>query len=337
VFSSRKFGFSTGAIAKGDFQSALLFIRGLGLNVVELSALREQELPRLMEALPTLELSAFDYISIHSPSRLSELSEADAVNLLHGALRKKIPVVVHPDTITDPGRWSDFGPLLLIENLDKRKNTSRTTEELSRVFEQFPDAGFCLDVAHARQVDPTMGEAAQMLRSYGSKLRQIHASGLNSNSTHSLLSAAASFAFSEISHLIPPDVPIILESPVSERAIDNELAFARAAFSPWLQRLQAEIDDIFALGVPYRQKQIVDFLSMLQHTETKLSDFERVLHQLPSGGAYKPGDMFLSSVDLFQRLTETEKSELRNFYCERVNRVATDFPSLREQFKQQFS
>jgi hypothetical protein len=310
-------------------------------TVIELSALREYELPKLMGALSNLDLSSFEYVSIHAPSRLPELSERDVIQLLGGAVKKQIPVVLHPDTIADLADWCKFGRFLLIENLDKRNSAFRTTRELHevlQVFARFPGAGFCLDVAHARQVDPTMGEATQMLRAFGPRLRQVHASGLNSNSTHGLLSSAASWAFGQISHLIPPEVPIILESPVSEQALGEELSFARRAFSPWLQKLRAEIDDVFDLRVAgLRHQQIASFLRLLNETRTKLSDFEHVIRQLPTGEAYKAGDMFQSTVDLLQRLSDTEKAELQEYFLDRVNKVAKHFPDLPKQFKQQFS
>jgi hypothetical protein len=42
------FGFSTGALAPGDFRRALELLRGVDADAVELSTLREQELPSLM-------------------------------------------------------------------------------------------------------------------------------------------------------------------------------------------------------------------------------------------------------------------------------------------------
>ena len=39
------FGFSTGALALGDFRRALELLQGVDADAVELSALREKELP----------------------------------------------------------------------------------------------------------------------------------------------------------------------------------------------------------------------------------------------------------------------------------------------------
>ena len=65
----RDIGFSTGALALGDFRSALHMLEGHNCPAVELSALREAELPGLMDALADLDLGRFKYISVHAPSK----------------------------------------------------------------------------------------------------------------------------------------------------------------------------------------------------------------------------------------------------------------------------
>ena len=45
----RPFGFSTGALALGDFDQALKMLDGITVEAIELSALRIRELPRLLE------------------------------------------------------------------------------------------------------------------------------------------------------------------------------------------------------------------------------------------------------------------------------------------------
>lgn len=336
--SERKIGFSTGAIAKGEFHKALDALRSMRIRVVELSALRERELPELALSIPSLDLSPFDYVSVHAPSRLGESSEAEVASLLQVVKLKQLPIILHPDIINDYKIWKQFGPLLLIENLDKRKPTGRDKDELQGIFSLLPEAGLCFDIAHARQVDPTMAEATRILRSFSDRLRQIHASGLNANSTHGPISGAASFAFSQISHLIPVHIPIILESPVTAEHISEEISFAYDAFAPWVQRLRSEIDDVFYFRTPsLRRTQLESFLRALALTGTKLSEFEEVIRQLPSGGPYKRGDIFLSSADLWSRLSESEKIDLHRYFRDRIDLVEANFPDLREQFKEQFS
>jgi len=64
-------GFSTGAVALGDFEHALALLESTSMNAVELSALRLRELPRLIAALPRINLGQYAYISLHAPSRFS--------------------------------------------------------------------------------------------------------------------------------------------------------------------------------------------------------------------------------------------------------------------------
>ena len=46
-------------------------------------------------------------------------------------------------------------------------------------FEALPEAGFCLDVAHAWSIDPTMDVARELLDRFRSRLRQVHLSSLS--------------------------------------------------------------------------------------------------------------------------------------------------------------
>ena len=62
-------GFSTGAVARGDYQAALALLRREGVRAVELSALRLSELSSLVDDLPRLDLTSFSFVSFHAPSR----------------------------------------------------------------------------------------------------------------------------------------------------------------------------------------------------------------------------------------------------------------------------
>ena len=55
----RRIGFSTGALARGDFRTALAILRQHQIAIVELSALRVEELMPLVTALPSLRLEGF--------------------------------------------------------------------------------------------------------------------------------------------------------------------------------------------------------------------------------------------------------------------------------------
>jgi len=234
----RRIGFSTGAIAKGDFLSALASLRVFGIPVVELSALRLEELDHLVESLPLLDLDGFEFVSFHAPSQFPVKHERYVIDQLRAVVDRAIPVVVHPDVISTPEAWVALGSQLLIENMDKRKSIGRTARELADLFCRFPDAGLCFDIGHARQVDPTMTEARLILEAFGERLREIHASEVNTSSRHDPLSVYAMFAFHSVSSLIPESVPVVLETLIDQGQSDilTEIERARKALDPqWVR------------------------------------------------------------------------------------------------------
>lgn len=227
----RSIGFSTGALAYGQFRDALGVLTPHDVDAIEVSALRDIELTPLMAALGNLDLQRFQYISIHVPSKLNHLTEQDVVAALAPCLERRIPVVLHPDVIRDASLWRSFGNLLCIENMDKRKATGRTANELAAVFDALPEASFCLDIAHARQIDPTMGDARELLRRFGPRLRQIHISELDSAGRHHGLSIATILATRRVLPLIREDAPAIIEAQVKADRISAELNVVREAFT----------------------------------------------------------------------------------------------------------
>lgn len=226
----RPVGFSTGALARGDYRRGLEMQRALPrARVVELSALRDHELRPLLDGVGSLDLRGFDYVSVHAPSRLVRLSEREVFERLR-ALPPAWPVVVHPCIMHTPALWRSLGPRLCIENMDNRKTGGRTVAELRALFEEYPEASFCLDVGHARQIDPTMAIALLMLFEHGSRLRQLHVSDVGPRGEHQRVRALARWAFERVARLVPPDCPLIIESVVSEQEMDAELDAVLRAF-----------------------------------------------------------------------------------------------------------
>ncbi len=101
--------------------------------------------------------------------------------------------------------------------------------ELKQIFAKLPEASFCFDFGHARQVDSTMTEADILLKTFDRRLRQVHVSEVNTSSKHDPLSYASILAFREIAPLLRQDVPVILETPVSEDRIESEMKRAMEA------------------------------------------------------------------------------------------------------------
>ncbi|HLE55538.1 MAG TPA: hypothetical protein VJB15_00500 [Rhodothermia bacterium] len=227
---TRSIGYSTGALAKGDFRLGLAILRAAEIPVVELSALRSWELEPLVSGIENEDMSQFSFVSVHAPSRYDEDAETSVVARLKSLIDRGWPVVVHPDTIYDFSLWRSFGEMVLVENMDTRKSRGRTAAELELVFEQLPKASFCFDAGHARQVDPTMSEARVMLTRFSHRLRQLHVSEVNSVSHHERLSVASIFAFQKVAGLIPDEVPLILETPILAHAVLTQLESAGRAF-----------------------------------------------------------------------------------------------------------
>jgi hypothetical protein len=225
-------GFSTGAVALSDFRGALAALDHASISAVELSALRVAELPVLADAVPGLDLRRYDYVSVHAPSRFSAAEEASIVHAMRCFAARGWPVILHPDTVHDWDTWSELGPLLLIENMDKRKPIGRTASELAQVFARLPAARLCFDIAHARQCDGSMTEAYRILRAFGDRIAEVHISEVSSRSTHERITRYAAIAFRQVARLIPADVPVIIESRVTPDQIDSEIEAARAALQP---------------------------------------------------------------------------------------------------------
>jgi hypothetical protein len=219
----RRIGFSTGALARSDFRRALQMLAGKDVSAVELSALRQDELMPLVEQLDDLDLTSFDYVSFHAPSSIEQSFESKTLDLLEEVATRKWPIIVHPDAMHTLSDWNRLGEYLCIENMDKRKAVGQTAQDLARYFDILPKASLCFDIGHARQVDPTMSEAAAILRGFRDRIQQLHVSEVNTQSKHDALSLESILAFQKVSHLIPADCPAILESRVEESQIEEEI------------------------------------------------------------------------------------------------------------------
>ena len=101
---------------------------------------------------------------------------------------------------------------MAIENMDRRKSTGRTAQELRSNFGLLPDARFCFDIGHARQCDTSMTESYRILEAYSSRLTQLHVSEVNSASQHDPITYATKLGFQSIANLIPGHIPLIIEA-----------------------------------------------------------------------------------------------------------------------------
>jgi len=234
----RPIGFSTGALAGGDFRRGVELARQAGLAVVELSALRLDELAPLVATLDELadDLATFHEVSVHAPSAFEQEDEAGVVDLLAAVHERGYPIVVHPDVIRTDALWRRFGDALRLENMDLRKAFGQTAADLAAFFARLPEARFCCDLAHARQVDPTLAEAEHLLLTFAARLDEIHLSEVDADSAHHRLTPEAIDDYQDLAGLGPASVPLVLESPLGEAPssedVRSEVDVARSALFP---------------------------------------------------------------------------------------------------------
>lgn len=217
----RLLGYSTGAIALGDFSRAVSLLAKFDFRAIELSALRISEVGPLLEALPTLDLGRYNYVSFHAPSAFREDEEEKLISLL-SKLPEGWPIVLHPDAIFKPSRWAALSDRIAIENMDRRKSTGRSVIELKRMFEFLPKARMCFDLGHARQVDPSMISAYELLTVFADRIVQLHVSEVDTLNRHDVISRAAEMAFFQIRRFVPKTAALIVESRVDEKNIRVE-------------------------------------------------------------------------------------------------------------------
>ena len=208
-------GASTGFLveARGDWPTLAEQAIALSAFTAELAALSEHELPGLLTFLQTSPQLPFNYLSVHGPSKNLTMAEAKLVDALNRLPASVDAIVMHPDVIDDTATLRRLGSRLVLENMDTRKATGRTAAELAPLFEQLPDAGLCLDVAHARDVDPSMALAHDLLDRFAGRLRHLHVSSLDAAGHHVPLTEDDLEAFRPVLDRCR-DVPWILEAPL---------------------------------------------------------------------------------------------------------------------------
>lgn len=211
--SQRPTGFSTGALEKGDYSAALQWLNeDTDTDAVEISALRFDELEPTVRNLERLKLDRFRYVSFHAPSFFRPDQEDSVLGWLKPVFDLGWNIVVHPDVIYTPDRWQFLGHQLLIENMDRRKSVGRTVGELQRFFDLLPDARFCLDVAHARQIDTTLTLLFQLFEGLCDRIAEIHISELDSRCRHIQLSGNSVADYQCLPWSMLHNVPVIIES-----------------------------------------------------------------------------------------------------------------------------
>ena len=224
-------GASTGVLGRGgDWPALVRAACEVSSHAVELAALEAGELPGLVAFLAARPRLPFRYVSVHAPVKGVVAADAEQAAELARLPFGVRTIVVHPDLIGDPAPYRALGGRVVIENMDDRKAGGRFVDELAPLFAELPEAGFCLDIAHAHTHDPSMALARELLDAFRGRLRQVHLSSIREGS-HVSLTADDEALFAPLLGRCR-DVPWILEGPAPARwAVTPRLAI-RAVGEP---------------------------------------------------------------------------------------------------------
>jgi hypothetical protein len=209
-------GISTGAYeAERDaWRPAVARARREAWPSIELCAIR----PPLLEALGAYlvdggleELATFTRVSIHAPVGVASPDDAiaDILRLpLDGV------VILHPDIYGAADAAAELGERAVFENMDIAKDFGRTADDLLDVFDRFPAAGFCLDVAHVWTNDASLALGHALLDRFSGRLRQLHVSGIERDGTHRETTPADLVLYAPLLERCP-EAPQVLESTLA--------------------------------------------------------------------------------------------------------------------------
>jgi hypothetical protein len=214
---------STGLFDEEDWSGQIARATGWSRAAIELGAYTPAALD---SAVVFLRRSPppIGYLSLHLPFALDDGGEERLVGRLV-ALESRVAVVQHPDVLTEPAMLAPLGNRLVLENMDVR-NPGRDVDELEPYFRVLPEAGLCLDVAHAKTLDPELRLAHELLEAFGTRLREVHISGIDEQGNHLPLDADAVDSFAGVLRRCR-GVPWILESLPVDAKIYSSASGAR--------------------------------------------------------------------------------------------------------------
>lgn len=177
-------GIATGAYVdeRDDWERALARAAREGWPYVELTALYDERFRALVGSLDRVRLQSFRRVSVHAPAgRVGSPAETAAALV---AWPTAFELVLHPDVYRGQTGLRALGSRAVFENMDVAKGFGRSVADLHEVFERFPEAGFCLDVAHVWTNDPSLALGFDLIDAFGDRLRQLHVSGIEPDGTH---------------------------------------------------------------------------------------------------------------------------------------------------------
>ncbi|MDQ2589048.1 hypothetical protein [Saccharothrix yanglingensis] len=162
-------GFSSRCFSPADYRLAVLANQAHGGDALEIGCDDAGLLPYLEGELPLLDLDGFERVTVQAPRFTDDDERVTAERL--GSL--DLPLVVHADRVRDVDAWRGPGRRVMVGNTGGPDRFGSAAEHLDGIFRALPEAGFCLDVAHAFTAGgPDLVE--RFARRFGDRLEQLH-------------------------------------------------------------------------------------------------------------------------------------------------------------------
>jgi hypothetical protein len=130
----------------------------------------------------------------------------------------------------------------------------------------------------------------------------------------------------------------VIDQLIAKARMENWGHYNGDNFPNALTMLWASVDDVLDPKFEEEQKQIhvKAFVKDAESGGLSLFDFEAVIGRIPIGEAYRKGDVFKQPRELYEKLDEHERRQLRKHFIEKVEGIKREFPELMREFPSQF-
>lgn len=173
------------------------------------------------------------HYSIHIPVRHKYQDDTLSHNILKtiDMVCKNLPInniVIHPDTVIDWSIFQEYSHLpWSVENMDERKQSGRSVEDIKKILEENPYLWFTLDLQHCFTNDPTMQLAKDFHKVLWHKIVEYHISWYHPEYLHYPLFKTQQDEI--IKNLEKREVPIIIESSFDNQdELAKEIAYIKS-------------------------------------------------------------------------------------------------------------
>ena len=192
-------GFTSGELDMDNIDNAAKIALESGLDTIELSCLKIPELHNALRRFKNIEFDKFKHISFHCPSHVTEYEEEYIFMVVKEFIKRHDwNIVVHPYIVHRYDLWRTLGNKILIENMYNKYKIWHTADQLQVLFNELPEASFCLDIGHVKQVDYTLNEMKTLCTVFKDRLKEIHVSEVEVNGHHAPLNESTIIVLREL-------------------------------------------------------------------------------------------------------------------------------------------